>query len=268
LTSHPLSRRIAAVVLTATLAAPLARAVSVAAEGSPRAPTPVTTVPKVAPVAPAAPVSSTTAASITTSSTAPSRERLLAAAEGLDPAVLDKALAAHAAALARGDLKGAAHPERLTVIDYSRSSTSKRLWVLDLDAGKVLFHEHVAHGEGSGGDVPTTFGNDDGSHRSSLGLFKTAEVYVGKHGRSLRLDGLEPGVNDAARARAVVVHGADYVSQGFIASHGRLGRSWGCPAVRTGVSDALIDTIRGGSLVFAYYPDQRWLGTSKYLNAR
>lgn len=189
-------------------------------------------------------------------------ERMLAQASGLRRDVLERAMLATSCADQRGD----AAPPTLTVIDFSLPSTAKRMWVFDLASHDLRFEEHVAHGQGTGDDLARAFSNTDGSHQSSLGVFRTAETYVGKHGRSLRLDGLEPGFNDRARQRAIVIHGADYVSETFIASHGRLGRSWGCPAVRTDVIDPLIDTIAGGGLVFAWYPEDEWLDASAYLN--
>lgn len=174
-------------------------------------------------------------------------------------APLELALRAYRCAQARGLVT----EPILTLIDYSRPSTERRLWVLDLDTGEVRFHELVAHGRESGENHARAFSNVSGSLQSSLGLFRTAETYIGRHGYSLRLDGLEPGVNDLARERAIVIHGADYVTEGFAAKHGRLGRSWGCPALDPRVNRALIDTIRGGTAVFAYYPDG--LGDSTYL---
>ena len=153
----------------------------------------------------------------------------------------------------------------LTVIDYSLPSTARRLWVLDMTAERVLFNELVAHGAGSGEDRAVAFSNQPGSRQSSLGLFRTADVYLGRHGRSLRLDGLEPGVNDRALERAIVVHGADYVSPSFARRHRRLGRSWGCPALARQVSQQVIDRIQGGTALFAYYPDARWLRQSRFL---
>jgi len=153
----------------------------------------------------------------------------------------------------------------LTVIDYSLPSTAPRLWVLDLQRGEVAFHERVAHGRNSGEDRAVAFSNQEGSLRSSLGLFRTAETYVGDNGYSLRLDGLEPGVNDHARGRQIVMHGAPYVSDAAIAKTGRLGRSWGCPALPPGVARQVIDTIRGGTLLFSWYPDDAWLSNSSFL---
>jgi hypothetical protein len=154
----------------------------------------------------------------------------------------------------------------LTVIDYSLPSTERRLWVIDLARRRVLFHELVAHGQNSGDDLALTFSNRLGSRQSSLGLFRADESYEGEHGLALRLSGLEPGVNDRARDRSIVIHGAEYVSDDYIATHGRLGRSWGCPAVPATVHAPLIEQIRDGSAVFAYYPDAAWLQTSRFLH--
>ena len=180
----------------------------------------------------------------------------------LDRDVLDLALGAASCAVRSGAVKS---PRTLTVIDYSRPSSRERLWVLDLKTGELLYEELVAHGQGTGADIATKFSNTDESHQTSLGLFVTDTTYVGKNGYSLRLDGLDKGFNDRARDRAIVMHGAPYVSETFVKSNGRLGRSWGCPAVSDAVARELIDRVKGGSLVFAYYPDAQWLKTSKYL---
>jgi hypothetical protein len=153
----------------------------------------------------------------------------------------------------------------LTVIDYSLPSTARRLWVLDLRARRVLFHELVAHGAGSGENVASAFSNEPGSRQSSLGLFRTEDTYRGEHGPSLRLSGLEPAVNDQAMARRIVMHGAPYVSDAVVAARGQLGRSWGCPALARGVDRRVIPRIEGGTALFAYYPDARWLRTSRFL---
>jgi hypothetical protein len=176
--------------------------------------------------------------------------------------VFTLALESAASAVDRGEPE----PATLTVIDFSQPSTTKRMWVYDLRSRELLFEEHVAHGRNSGHNVPTQFSNTPESNMSSLGLFRAAEGYVGKHGYSLRLDGLERGVNDLARARAIVIHGAEYVNARVAAAQGRLGRSLGCPAVRPEISRRLIDTIKEGGLVFAYYPDPAWLKTSTFLN--
>jgi len=157
------------------------------------------------------------------------------------------------------------NPSTLTVIDYSRPSTEKRLWVYDLRSRELVYEELVAHGQGSGGDMATRFSNEPETHATSLGLFVTSDTYVGKNGYSLRLDGLDHGFNDRARDRAIVMHGAPYVSAEFARAQGRLGRSWGCPALRDAVAREVIDLVKGGGLVFAYYPDQNWLAASQYL---
>jgi len=156
-------------------------------------------------------------------------------------------------------------PSTLSVIDYSRPSTSPRLWVFDLESRELLYEELVAHGQGSGGNLATQFSNTEDSHQSSLGLFVTEGTYVGRNGYSLRLNGLDRGFNDRARERAIVVHGAPYVDAKLALAQGRLGRSWGCPALREAVARDLIDRVKGGSLVFAYYPDPLWLASSAYL---
>jgi hypothetical protein len=185
-------------------------------------------------------------------------------ADTIDPQVLKLALQATTCAARQGVVE---RPATLTVIDYSRPSTKPRLWVVDLATGDVLFEELVAHGQGSGGDLATKFSDEPDSHQTSLGLFRTEETYTGKHGYSLRLEGLEDGVNSRARERAIVVHGAPYVSAGAVSTLGRLGRSWGCPALGPDVARRVIDTIKDGSLIFSYYPDQAWLSGSKFLSS-
>jgi len=195
-------------------------------------------------------------------STAPNLQRLLAQAPGLDPAVLRLAVEAQYCAVARGV---APSPQRLAVIDYTRPSTERRLWVFDLRNAKLLFTEYVAHGKGSGENMATRFSNTEGSLQSSLGLFTARETYDGENGYSLRMDGLEPGVNDRARERLLVMHGADYVNPLQALRQGRLGRSWGCPALRREVAHDVIDSLKDGQMLFAYYPDLRWLGASRFL---
>jgi hypothetical protein len=180
----------------------------------------------------------------------------------IDPQVLSLALDAASCAVRS---RAVTDPATLTVIDYSRPSTEKRLWVYDLSRRTLLYEELVAHGQGSGGNLPTAFSNTPESRQSSLGLFVTEGTYVGQNGYSLRLNGLDRGFNDRARERAIVMHGAPYVSAAIASVQGRLGRSWGCPALREPVASEVIDRVKGGSLVFAYYPDETWLGTSRYL---
>jgi len=156
-------------------------------------------------------------------------------------------------------------PPTLTLIDYSRPSTEPRLWVFDLATGDLLFKELVAHGRNTGDNLATQFSNEMDSRQTSLGLFVTDDPYVGSNGYSLRLDGLDVGFNDRARDRAIVMHGAPYVNEGLAATQGRIGRSWGCPALRTAIASKVIDRIRGGSVIFSYYPDQEWLQSSRFL---
>ena len=140
----------------------------------------------------------------------------------------------------------------LTIIDFNLPSTEKRMYVLDLSKKEVLYVTHVAHGRNSGGNFATSFSNKNGSYQSSLGFYRTAETYNGGNGYSLRLDGLEKGINDLARPRAVVIHGADYCNEAFIKSTGRLGRSFGCPALPQELNKPIINTIKDGSLIFIY----------------
>jgi hypothetical protein len=156
----------------------------------------------------------------------------------------------------------------LSVADFTKSSTENRLWVIDLKAKKVVYNTYVAHGQGSGMDVPTVFSNEDGTHASSLGFYVTNDVYVGKHGNSLRLNGVDNGFNDAALARGIVVHAADYVSKANIAGQGRLGRSWGCPAVAPELAQPIINTIKGGTCLFIYYPSKNYMKTAYWLNKK
>lgn len=174
-------------------------------------------------------------------------------------------LAAHAmrCALQRPEL--GVSSERLSVIDYSRPSTEPRMWVFDLARQRLLFEEWVAHGRNSGENRTEHFSNRDGSFMSSIGAFTAQETYMGGNGYSLRLAGLEPGFNDHARERAIVIHGAPYVNPSTAQLQGRLGRSLGCPAVRLSVAKPLIDALRGGTMVFAYYPDKDWLKHSQLL---
>lgn len=186
-----------------------------------------------------------------------------ATVSGVAPDVLRLALGAVQCATASGDITA---PSTLTLIDYSRPSVEPRLWVFDLNSGKLLFKEIVAHGRNTGENMATRFSDAMNSHQTSLGLYVTSDTYVGTHGYSLRLDGLEPGFNGRARDRAIVMHGAPYVDARLGAARGRIGRSWGCPALREGVAREVIDAIRGGGVIFSYYPDSNWLKRSRFLN--
>ena len=176
--------------------------------------------------------------------------------------VMDMARSAFRCAKARGEIT----KDVLTIIDYSLPSFARRLWVVDMTTGEMLNRELVAHGRNSGGQFADRFSNEPGSRQSSLGLFRADETYQGRHGYSLRLTGLEPGVNDNARERAIVVHGADYVSADFIKRHGRLGRSWGCPSLRNEVAREVIDEIKNGGALYVYHPARSGLVASPYLS--
>ena len=220
---------------------------------------------KTGPAAHPASTHATVAVAAPVSPVGASLDRATALRAGVNADVLDLALSAVSCGVASGDLEA---PPTLTLIDYSLPSTTPRLWVFDLHTGKILFNELVAHGRNSGDNMATRFSDQPESLESSIGLFRTADTYVGHNGYSLRLDGLEPGFNAHARERAIVMHGAPYVDPGVAKTNGRLGRSWGCPALREAVARQVIDTVRGGGLIFSYYPDQTWLKTSKFLNCR
>jgi len=171
-----------------------------------------------------------------------------------------KVLACALAAYHRADQAGLVRNQLLTVINYGLPSSLRRLWVIEPRTLRVLMHEFVAHGRGSAPvedpDRAVRFGNQPESHRSSLGTFLTGEAYSGEHGYSLELLGLDPGVNDRARERRIVMHPAAYVGEAFRAkSGGRVGRSWGCPALDPAVAHTLIARIQDGSVVFAAGPD-------------
>lgn len=155
----------------------------------------------------------------------------------------------------------------ITIIDYSMPSFQKRLFVLEMATGKILFNSLVAHGRNSGLDHATRFSNSGESHKSSLGFFITLDTYQGNNGYSLKLKGCENGINNNALGRAIVMHGADYVSENFIHRNGYLGRSHGCPAVPADISKKIIDVIKNGSCMFLYYPSKTYISHSKILNS-
>jgi hypothetical protein len=154
----------------------------------------------------------------------------------------------------------------VTAIDYSLPSTQKRLWVLDIDQNKVLHTSMVAHGRNSGENYTTNFSNRINSLQTSIGLFLTDTTYFGRDGYSLRMKGLEKGYNDNAETRYIVMHGAPYVSKEFASALGRVGRSWGCPAVESSLAKPIINTIKQGTLILAYYPDKKYLRDSRFIN--
>lgn len=189
-------------------------------------------------------------------------DQLAQAAPAANPKVLTLATRAADCARRQGLLDGFRH---LAVIDYSLPSTQPRLWIFDVARGRLLHQELVAHGRNTGEALAERFSNVEGSKMSSLGLYQTAETYYGSNGYSLRLRGLDAGFNDNALSRAIVMHGAPYVSEAIAERLGRIGRSWGCPALRPEIARTVIDTLKGGALLFAYYPDRKWLAESPLL---
>lgn len=158
------------------------------------------------------------------------------------------------------------HSAIITIVDYSLSANVPRLWVIDLKEKKVLYNTLVSHGQGSGEEYAVTFSNRENSHQTSIGFFLTDTTYFGRNGYSLRLHGLDVGYNDRALERAIVIHGAPYVSEQFIEENQRLGRSWGCPALPEELNTEIIDLIKEGTLFFGYYPDRTYLTSSIWLN--
>jgi hypothetical protein len=188
-------------------------------------------------------------------------QHLARKAPQLNKRVLKFALAAYH----KATLRGAVKKPVLTVIDYSLPSSKQRMWVFDVNHDRLLYNTYVAHGQNSGMNVPNHFSNQSSSKQSSLGTFVTRDTYMGSNGYSLNLQGLEKGFNDNAYNRRVVIHGAWYVEPDFIRKAGRAGRSWGCPSIAKTLAKPVINTIKGGSVVFAYYPDRNYLSHSSYL---
>lgn len=181
----------------------------------------------------------------------------------LNPKVLKLALTAYTNA----DKKGAVKKPVLTVIDYSLPSNKQRMWVFDLKHERLLYNTYVAHGKNSGVNYAKHFSNRPSSLESSLGTYITKDTYIGHKGYSLNLKGLDRGFNDNAYNRRVVIHGAWYMEPSFIKKAGRAGLSWGCPAIADTLAKPVINTIKNGSVVFAYYPDKNFLSHSGYLVA-
>ena len=188
-------------------------------------------------------------------------KRLQGKTQSLDPKVLRLALTAYDHAATKGIVK----KPYLTIIDYSKPSYEKRMWIVNLAKDSVLYHTYVAHGQGSGVTKPTRFSNVPQSKESSLGTFLTGNSYFGHKGIAMRLNGLEQGINNKALSRAIVMHGAWYMNPSFIQKYHRAGRSWGCPAVGTHLAKPIINTIKDGSVIFAYYPKQQFLKDSRYV---
>lgn len=192
-------------------------------------------------------------------------EELSGKAKHLRPEVLKLALNAYVSAQQHGVN---INKPILTVIDYSMPSSEKRMWVMDVVKKQVLYTSLVAHGKGSGSNLTATqFSDNSGSLQSSLGVFLTEDTYQGHNGITLKIKGLEKGFNEKAEARRIVIHGAWYATQQMAKMYGMIGKSWGCPAVEPELATPIINTIKDGSLVFAYYPDSNWLHHSRYLHA-
>lgn len=183
-------------------------------------------------------------------------------ADGMSKKVLNAAIKSVNCAISGGHKKS----DKVAIIDFSKPSDERRLWILDLKNGNYIVEDYVSHGVNSGNKISNSFSNVQESHQSSIGLFRASESYYGSHGYSLRLDGLERGVNDNARKRNIVIHSASYVNEKFIKSYGRAGRSHGCPAVDKEIIKDVVDNLKGGQYVFKYYPDDKWLKSSSFLN--
>lgn len=181
----------------------------------------------------------------------------------INPVVINEAVSAINCARKNGV---GINASRVAIIDYTIPSRLPRLWVLDLKQQKLLFEEHVAHGQGSGNDIPNAFSDRDGSHQTSLGLFLTDTTYQGGNGYSLRLHGLSRGFNESAMRRLIVMHGAPYVNPIAAMAMGRLGRSWGCPAVRREVAKPMIDTLKQGQFIYSHGPGTAKLSQCKTEN--
>lgn len=182
----------------------------------------------------------------------------------LNPVVFETAYRGYINLRSAGKLSS--EKDILSIADYSLSSNVPRLWIIDLKNNKVLENTYVAHGQGTGEEFANAFSNTENSHQSSLGFYATGDTYIGEHGLSLYLHGMDNNFNSAAYKRSVVLHGAAYVSEGFIRANQRLGRSWGCPAVAQELAPEIINTIKEGTCLFIYHPTQKYLSSSYWLN--
>lgn len=178
--------------------------------------------------------------------------------ERVDYAVFDRAIQGY-------NQMDAGERDILTVIDYTKPSTQERLFVIDIRLKRLLFSSYVSHGKNSGENYATSFSNRQGSFKSSLGFFKTENTYNGKNGYSLILEGMERGINDKAKERAIVIHGAPYADPSTIYSSGRLGRSLGCPALPLSVSKQIIDVIKEGTILYIHGDDRNYVTQSKFI---
>jgi hypothetical protein len=182
---------------------------------------------------------------------------------GMKPEVFETALKGFAKLADEGKID---RQDKITIVDFSQPSNQKRFYVIDLNTKQILFQSLVSHGRGTGELWASTFSNNPSSHKSSPGFYVTQETYTGSHGYSLRLDGLERGINDNARSRAIVMHGAPYASESSINRLGYLGRSQGCPALPVSICKPVINTIKNGTCLFIYTPDQSYQERSDLLS--
>lgn len=189
-------------------------------------------------------------------------EKLQLSQAGLKQDVFNKAITGWNALFAKRHLE---KPHLLSIVDLSQSANAKRLYIIDMVEEKLLFNTYVAHGRNSGEEFAHSFSNKPESNKSSLGFYVTENIYQGAHGLSMRLKGIEHGINDNAEQRGIIVHGARYVHESFIKQTGRLGRSKGCPAIPQKLCKPIINTIKGGSCFFMFYPDSTYLRKSTLL---
>lgn len=161
--------------------------------------------------------------------------------------------------------RGKVSKDIISICDFTQSSNQKRLYIIDLSTGALLFNTLVAHGKNTGDEFARYFSNKPSSLASSLGFYITKQTYEGSHGLGLKLTGMEPGFNDRAEERDIVMHGAWYVCDKFVNQYGKLGKSWGCPAVPVELHEQIINTIKDGTTLFIYYPDKGYLAASQLL---